>query len=332
LLMAAWKIVPSLAAGNSTILKPAEQSPLSCLKMAELFVEAGGPTGVLNVINGMGETAGQALARHMDVGKVSFTGSTEVGKLMMIYSGESNMKKVSLECGGKSPQIFLGDISGDLMQDAIETAYHRVYYNMGEVCSAGSRLIVNAGIYDEFIGRFIAEANSTYVCGDPLDPETNLGPLVDHGSQTRVLAMVEAAQKEGAQLEFGGDIPGGSLAAGAYVNPTLLTGVKENDSIAQNEVFGPVISVIKSHSDEEAIAIANNSDYGLVAGIWTNDFRKAHRFASEIECGTVYVNSYDEGDMTQPFGGYKQSGNARDKCFESLLAYTQTKAAWFRFD
>lgn len=331
LLMAAWKIAPSLAAGNSTILKPAEQSPLSCLKLAELFVEAGGPTGVLNVLNGMGETTGQALARHMDVGKVSFTGSTEVGKLMLKYSGESNMKKVSLECGGKSPQIFLGDLSGDLMQEAIETAYHRVYYNMGEVCSAGSRLIVDAGIYDEFIDGFITQGKDAYVCGDPLDPATTLGPLVDHDSQSRVLGMIQAAQHEGAKLEFGGDKPGGSLESGAYVTPTLLTNVKENDTIAQREVFGPVTSVIKAKNDDEAIAIANNSNYGLVAGIWTNDFRKAHRFAREVESGTVYVNSYDEGDMTQPFGGYKQSGNAKDKCFESLLAYTQSKAVWFRF-
>ena len=332
LLMALWKIAPSLAAGNSTILKPAEQSPLSCYRVAELFIEAGGPAGALQVVNGMGEQAGQPLARHMDVSKISFTGSTEVGKLMHIYSGESNMKKVSLECGGKGPQVFCEDLTGELMDRAVEAAINGIFFNMGEVCSAGSRLIVHADIYDEFVAKFIEKGRDAYVCGDPLDPAVNLGPLVDHGCQSRVLAMIDKARAEGGKVEFGGEAPTGGLEKGAFIVPTMVTGVGNNDFIAQNEVFGPVVAVIKVHSDDEAIEVANNSIYGLQGSVWTDNYRKAMRFTREIECGTFLVNSFEEGDMTQPFGGYKQSGNAKDKCFESLLSYTNSKAAWFRLN
>ena len=332
LLMALWKIAPSLAAGNSTILKPASQSPLACNRIAELFVEAGGPAGALQVINGRGSVAGQALARHMDVSKISFTGSTEVGKLMYIYSGESNMKKVSLECGGKGPQIFCEDLEGELLDRAVQTAIDGIFFNMGEVCSAGSRLIVHAKIHDEFVAKFIEKGKDAYVCGDPLDPSVNLGPLVDHGAQARVLGMIKKAESEGGKVEFGGAAPAGALEKGAYVIPTMITGVKDNDSIAQFEAFGPVVAVIKVDSDDEAIEVANNSIYGLQGSVWTDNYRRAMRFVREIECGTFLVNSFEEGDMTQPFGGYKQSGNAKDKCFESLLGYTNTKAAWFRLN
>ncbi len=332
LLMALWKIAPSLAAGNSTILKPAEQSPLSCYRTAELFVEAGGPPGALQVVNGLGEQAGQALARHMDVSKISFTGSTEVGKLIHVYSGESNMKKVSLECGGKGPQIFCEDLEGELLDRAVETAINGIFFNMGEVCSAGSRLIVHSKIYDEFVAKFIEMGKGAYTCGDPLDPDVNLGPLVDHESQSRVLAMIETAKSEGGKVEFGGAAPAGGLGKGAYITPTMITGVTNNDTIAQLEAFGPVVAVIKVDSDDEAIEVANNSIYGLQGSVWTDNYRKAMRFVREIECGTFLVNSFEEGDMTQPFGGYKQSGNAKDKCFESLVSYTNTKAAWFRLN
>jgi acyl-CoA reductase-like NAD-dependent aldehyde dehydrogenase len=332
LLMALWKIAPSLAAGNSTILKPAEQSPLSCYRVAELFVEAGGPVGTLQVVNGLGEEAGQPLARHMDVSKISFTGSTEVGKLMHIYAGESNMKKVSLECGGKGPQVFCEDLAGELMDRAVETAINGIFFNMGEVCSAGSRLIVHSKIYDEFVAKFIEKGKDAYVCGDPLDPSVNLGPLVDHGCQTRVMSMVEKARAEGGKVEFGGAVPTGPLQSGAFIIPTMITGVKNDDFIAQNEVFGPVVAVIKVDSDDEAIEVANNSIYGLQGSVWTDNYRRAMRFVREIECGTFLVNSFEEGDMTQPFGGYKQSGNAKDKCFDSLLSYTRSKAAWFRLN
>jgi acyl-CoA reductase-like NAD-dependent aldehyde dehydrogenase len=332
LLMALWKIAPSLAAGNSTILKPAEQSPLSCYRAAELFVQAGGPPGALQVVNGLGEEAGQSLARHMDVSKISFTGSTEVGKLMHVYSGESNMKKVSLECGGKGPQVFCEDLQGELMDRAVKKAINGIFFNMGEVCSAGSRLIVHSKIYDEFVRKFIEKGKDAYVCGDPLDPAVNLGPLVDHQSQSRVLGMIETAKTEGGKIEFGGTAPTGELSNGAYIIPTMITGVKNNDYIAQNEVFAPVAAVIRADSDEEAIEIANNSTYGLQGSVWTDNYRKAMRYVREIECGTFLVNSFEEGDMTQPFGGYKQSGNSKDKCFESLLSYTNTKAAWLRLN
>lgn len=332
LLMALWKIVPSLAAGNSTILKPAEQSPLSAYRAAKLFVEAGGPAGTLQVVNGMGEAAGQPLARHMDVAKISFTGSTEVGKLMHIYSGESNMKKVSLECGGKGPQIFCEDLEGELFDRAVDTAIEGIFFNMGQVCSAGSRLIVHEKIYDEFVAKFIEKGKDAYTCGDPLDPAVNLGPLVEHSAQARVLSMVETAKGEGGVVEFGGFAADGGLEKGAFVVPTMITGVSSDDTIAQYEAFGPVVAVIKVKSDDEAIEVANNSDYGLQGSVWTDNYRKAMRFVREVECGTFLVNSFEEGDMTQPFGGYKQSGNAKDKCFESLVSYTNAKAAWFRLN
>jgi acyl-CoA reductase-like NAD-dependent aldehyde dehydrogenase len=325
LLMAVWKVAPALAAGNTVVLKPAEQAPMSCLRLAELFVEAGGPPGVFNVINGIGEIAGKALALHNDVDKITFTGSTEVGKLMLQYAGQSNMKRVALECGGKSPQVFMAD-TPDLGR-AVAAAYNGVYANMGEVCNAGSRLLVERGIYDEFVERFIAEGKNAYVPGDPLDPETNLGPLVTDEAQQRVLSLVESGKKQGAKLEFGGDAP---KLDGSFVNPALFTSVDNSMRIAREEIFGPVAAIIPFDGIDEAITIANDTIYGLAAGVWTRDITRAHRLIREIEAGVIWVNCFDEGDMTQPFGGYKQSGNARDKCIESILSYTQSKSAWIR--
>ncbi len=325
LLMAVWKVAPALAAGNTVVLKPAEQAPLSCLRLAELFIEAGGPPGVFNVINGIGEVAGKALALHNDVDKVTFTGSTEVGKLMLQYAGRSNMKRVSLECGGKSPQVFMADTAN--LERAVSAAYDGVYANMGEVCNAGSRILVEKPLYDEFVERFIAEGKDAYVPGNPLDPQTNLGPLVTDEAQQRVLSFIESGKQEGAKLEFGGDAP---PMDGAYINPTLFTNVNNNMRIAREEIFGPVASILPFDGMDEAIAIANDTIYGLSAGVWTSDLNKAHRLIREIEAGVIWVNSFDEGDMTQPFGGYKQSGNARDKCIESILSYTQSKSAWIR--
>lgn len=327
LLMATWKVAPALAAGNSVVLKPAEQAPLSCLRLAELFVEAGGPAGVFNVVNGIGEVAGKALALHNDVDKVTFTGSTEVGKLMLQYAGQSNMKRVSLECGGKSPQVFMSDVAD--LDRAVAAAYNGVFANMGEVCNAGSRLLVEKSIYDEFIERFVANGQNAYVPGDPLDPATNLGPLVTREAQERVLSLIESARKEGATLKFGGGTPA-ALANGAYVSPTLFTDVNNSMRIAREEIFGPVATIIPFEGVEEGIRIANDTIYGLAAGVWTKDLSRAHRLIREIEAGVIWVNCFDEGDMTQPFGGYKQSGNARDKCMESLLSYTQSKSAWIR--
>ncbi len=327
LLMATWKIAPALAAGNTVVLKPAEQSPMSALHLARLFMEAGGPPGVFNVVNGLGEIAGKALALHNDVAKISFTGSTEVGKLILQYAGQSNMKRVGLECGGKSPQIFMADLPD--LENAVSAAYNGIFANMGEVCSAGSRLLVERPVYNEFIERFIAEGQHAYAPGDPLDPETNMGPLVDRESQQRVLGMIESGKKEGATLHFGGNAPAG-MDQGSYVNPTLFGDVSNNMSIARNEIFGPVASVIPFDGAEEAISIANDTIYGLAAGIWTRDINKAFRLVKNIEAGVVWINSYEDGDMTQPFGGYKQSGQARDKCMDSVKSYMQSKSAWFR--
>lgn len=325
LLMALWKIAPALAAGNTVVLKPAEQAPLSCLHLAELFVMAGGPPGVFNVVNGIGDVAGKALALHNDVDKVTFTGSTEVGKLMLQYAGQSNMKRVSLECGGKSPQIFMSDTAD--MGQAISAAVDGIYANMGEVCNAGSRLLVDQAIYAEFVERFVAEGKDAYVAGDPLDPATNLGPLVTDEAQARVLTYIQSGRDEGANLRFGGDTP---ALQGAYVNPTLFTDVDNDMRIAREEIFGPVASILPFDGIDEAVRLANDTIYGLAAGVWTSDLNKAHRLIREIDAGVIWVNCYDEGDMTQPFGGYKQSGNARDKCIESIMSYTQSKSAWIR--
>jgi gamma-glutamyl-gamma-aminobutyraldehyde dehydrogenase len=325
LLMAVWKIAPALAAGNTVVLKPAEQAPLSCIRLAELFVAAGGPPGVFNVVNGLGETAGKALALHPDVAKISFTGSTEVGKLILQYSGQSNMKQVALECGGKSPQIVLADVSD--LERAATAAACGIFGNQGEVCNAGSRMIVDRRIAGDFIDLFRKTAETSFIPGDPLDPSTRMGPLVTVEHRRRVMNYIEAGRREGARLVFGGDVP---PSPGAYVNPTLFADAANGMTIAREEIFGPVGAVIPVDGLDEAIRVANDTVYGLAAGVWTSNLDTALRLVKEIEAGVVWVNCFDEGDMTQPFGGWKQSGNARDKCFESVVSYTQTKSAWIR--
>ena len=323
LLMAAWKVGPALAAGNSVVLKPAEQSPLSALLMAQLFIEAGAPPGVFNVVNGLGETAGAALALHNDVAKIAFTGSTEIGKQMLIYAGQSNMKRVALECGGKTPQIFLADLPD--MDAAVTYAINGIFGNMGEVCNAGSRLLLDKPIAEEFLAKFIERGRNAYRAGDPLDPATNLGPLVTQEHRRRVLNYITKGQSEGARLAFGGNTPD---LPGSFVNPTLFTGVNNRMTIAQEEIFGPVAAAIEVNGINEALTVANDSIYGLAAAVWTRDLNVAHKTVRDLEAGVIWVNCFDNGDMTQPFGGYKQSGQGRDKCLESLISYTQTKSAW----
>jgi 4-guanidinobutyraldehyde dehydrogenase / NAD-dependent aldehyde dehydrogenase len=325
LLMAAWKIAPALAAGNTVVLKPAEQSPLSALLMGRLFVEAGGPPGVLNVVPGLGEEAGKALALHNDVDKIGFTGSVEVGKLMMVYAGQSNMKRVTTECGGKTPQIVLGDVPD--IDTAVEYAVNGIYGNQGEVCNAGSRLLVEEKILEEFTEKFRALAKTAFVPGDPLDPETSMGPLVTSEQQRRVLGYVEIGKQDGARLDFGGRVPSG-FEQGCYVEPTLFTHVNNEMRIAREEIFGPVAGILPVRNADDAIRIANDSIYGLAASIWTSDVTTAHRFARDVEAGVVWINCFDHGDMTSIWGGFKQSGFGRDKCFEAMLHHTQTKSVW----
>jgi len=319
LLMNAWKVAPALAAGNSVVLKPAQLSPLSATLLAQLFVEAGGPHGVLNVVHGTGSRVGKALALHMDVDKISFTGSTDVGKLMMVYSGESNLKRVTVETGGKSPQIITTAVPD--LDMAVDHAISGIYANKGEMCSVGSRILVQHGIEEAFLERFKARTGELMRIGDPLDPATTMGPLVSHAQQGKVLSYVDVGRQAGARLAMGGGVPKG-YEQGAYVEPTLFAGVTNDMRIAREEIFGPVGAVIPFGTLDEAITIANDSIYGLAAGIWTSDLATAHKMARDIEAGVIWVNCYDQGDMTQPWGGFKQSGTGRDKCLETLLTVT----------
>jgi len=326
MLMAIWKVAPALAAGNCVVLKPSEQAPLSCIRMAQLFVESGGPAGVFNVVNGMGPEAGTALALHPDVAKLTFTGSTAVGKLLLGYAGQSNMKRVALETGGKSPQIFFADLYD--LDAAVDRAIGGIYDNAGQVCNAGSRLLVQRGIHDAFVARFIERTSQLYRPGDPLDPATTLGPVVSGAHRGKVLAHVARALEQGAHLAMG-DATTGSPSDGAFIAPTLFTTTTSAMDINQEEVFGPVASVMAFDTENEAVRLANDSVYGLAAAVWTSDLQRAHRCVGALEAGVVWVNCFGDGDMTQPFGGYKQSGNSRDKHMDSLLSYMQGKSAWF---
>ncbi len=328
MLMAVWKLAPILAAGNCVVLKPAEQAPLSCLQLARLFVEAGGPPGVFNVVNGLGAEAGKALALHPDVQKISFTGSTAVGKLLMGYAGQSNMKRVALETGGKSPQIFMPDLYD--LDAAIDRAIGGIYDNAGQVCNAGSRLLVHRSLHDRFVERFLARTDALYRMGDPLDPATTMGPLVSQAQRQNVLKRVALATEQGARMALGGKAGAVPSETGAYVAPTLFVGARQEMSIVQEETFGPVASVQTFESEAEALALANDSVYGLAASVWTADLKTAHRMVGALQAGVIWVNCFGDGDMTQPFGGYKQSGNSRDKYKDSLLSYMQTKSAWFQ--
>ena len=324
LLMAAWKIGPALATGNSLIIKPAEQSPLTAIRVAELAAEAGIPEGVLQVLPGMGPEAGKALARHMDVDCIAFTGSGEVGKLLLRYAGETNMKRVSLECGGKTPHIVMAD-SHDL-DAAANAAAWGIFFNQGEVCNAGSRLLVEESIKEEFLERVQKVAREIRI-GNPLDPQTQMGAIVDREQLDKVMSYIGLGQEEGAKLLMGGQ-QAFTDSGGYYVEPTIFDGVSNRMRIAQEEIFGPVLSVMTFRDASEAVRIGNDTIYGLAAAVWTRDINKAHKMARALRAGSVWVNCFDGGDITTPFGGYKQSGFGRDKSLHAMEKYTELKTIW----
>ncbi|MEG1038800.1 MAG: aldehyde dehydrogenase [Pseudomonas sp.] len=326
LMMACWKLGPALSTGNSVILKPSEKSPLTAIRIAQLAIEAGIPAGVFNVLPGYGHTVGKALALHMDVDTLVFTGSSKIAKQLLIYAGESNMKRVWLEAGGKSPNIVFADAPD--LQAAAESAAAAIAFNQGEVCTAGSRLLVERSIKDTFL-PLVVEALKGWTPGNPLDPQTNVGALVDNQQMNTVLSYIESGLNDGAKLVLGGKRTL-QETGGTYVEPTLFDGVSNAMKIAQEEIFGPVLSVISFDSAEEAIAIANDTPYGLAAAVWTSDLSKAHLTGKALRAGSVWINQYDGGDMTAPFGGFKQSGNGRDKSLHAFDKYTELKATWIK--
>ena len=321
--MAAWKLAPALACGNTVILKPAEQTPLTALRLGELICEAGFPDGVVNIVPGFGETAGAALAAHPDVDKIAFTGSTEVGK-KILQASAGNLKKVTLELGGKSPNIIFSDAD---MKYAIRGALNAIFFNQGQVCTAGSRLFVHASVHDQVVDG-LTEAARKMKLGQGLDPATELGPLVSHEQLERVTGYIETGKREGATPTTGGERAGGDLAQGYFVQPTIFDGVRDDMTIAREEIFGPVVVAMPFEEIEEVAARANRSIYGLAAGVWTSDVKKAHKMAAALKSGVIWVNTYNQFDAAAPFGGYKQSGYGREMGHAVLDAYTQVKTVW----
>ncbi|WP_027821061.1 aldehyde dehydrogenase [Paraburkholderia bannensis] len=324
ILMASWKFGPALAAGNSVVLKPSEKSPLTAIRVAQLAHEAGIPAGVFNVLPGGGEP-GKLLGLHRDVDCIAFTGSTNVGKQIMQYAGQSNLKRVWLELGGKSPNIVLPDCPD--LDRAASAAAGAIFYNMGEMCTAGSRLLVHRDIKDVFLAKLV-EAAKAYKPGNPLDPNVSMGAIVDKVQMERVLGYIEAGRKD-SKLLVGGERVN-EASGGFYVEPTVFD-THHDARIAREEIFGPVLSVITFSTIDEAVRIANDSDYGLAAAVWTSNLTNAHEIARRLRAGTVWVNCYDEGgDMNFPFGGFKESGNGRDKSLHALEKYTELKSTLVR--
>jgi acyl-CoA reductase-like NAD-dependent aldehyde dehydrogenase len=323
----AWKLAPSLATGNSVILKPASNTPLSALRIADLAAEAGLPDGVLHVLPGSGGSLGQHLATHMDIDGMTFTGSTPVGKQLMEYSGQSNLKRTFLELGGKSPNIVFADAN---LEKAASSAALAVYWNGGQTCTAGTRLIVEESILDDFLARVIEESK-VWMPGNPMDPATVMGPMIDAAQCNTVCEYVAIGRAEGAKLVFGGNktMEG---TGGHYHEPTIFAGVSNDMRIAREEIFGPVLSVLSFKTAEEAVEIANDSIYGLAGAVWSRDINTAHKVAAAVRVGTMGINNYFGGDSTVPFGGFKQSGNGRDKSMHAFNDYTELKTTWIEFE
>ncbi len=322
LLMACWKIAPALACGNTVILKPAEQTPLSALRLGELTQEAGLPDGVLNIITGFGPGAGSSIAEHPDIDKVAFTGSTEVGRLILKASA-GNLKRVSLELGGKSPNIVFTDAD---LASAVPTSMMGVFYNTGQVCAAGTRIFVQQDKYDEFVDQ-LTKFSASMTVGDPLDPATKMGPVVSKEQYDRVRNYVDIGRSEGAKLTTGGE-PG--AGRGYFIKPTIFADVNNRMRIAQEEIFGPVAAAIPFKDENDAVLQGNDTTYGLAAAVWTRDIGRAHKVARALKAGTVWINTYGAIDPISPFGGYKQSGFGRELGKHSLELYTQIKSVYVK--
>jgi 4-(gamma-glutamylamino)butanal dehydrogenase len=328
LTLGGWKLAPALAAGCTVVLKTAEQSPLSMQRVAELGVMAGLPAGVFNVLSGDGPVVGRHLGEHPDVDVLTFTGSTEVGRHFMRYSADSNLKRVYLELGGKSPNIILPDAPN--LDAAADTAAWAIFFNSGEMCTAGSRLVVHTDVADRVVER-IVETSAQWFPGDPLLPDTKMGPLVDDRSLQRVLGHLERGLAEGASLRVGGHRVLAEMG-GSYLEPTVVTGAAPSNPIVRDELFGPVLAVQVVNNEAEAVQVAGDTPYGLAAAVWTSDLATAHRVSRALRAGTVWVNCYEEGDMAVPFGGVKLSGFGRDKSRHALEEYTYLKTTWIRYD
>lgn len=324
-LMACWKLAPALACGNTVVLKPSELTPLTALRLADLLTEAGVPEGVVNIVTGFGPGTGDPIARHMDVDKLAFTGSNRTARLLMQAAAESNLKRLSLELGGKSPNVVFADADLDA---AVDGAFNAIFDNKGEVCSAGSRLLVEASIHDEFVARLVAKAEGMRV-GNPLDPNTDMGSQISQTQLDKILGYVDSGIAAGASLAAGGHrLVDGDLANGHYMEPTIFTGVTPAMAIAQEEIFGPVLAVMPFRDEDHAVQLANDTIFGLVSAVWTKDIGRALRMAKRIKAGSVWLNMWNGFDSASPFGGYKQSGWGREMGQHALELYTETKSVW----
>lgn len=324
LLLACWKLGPVLAAGNSVILKPSEKSPLSAIRLAALAKEAGLPDGVLNVVSGFGHEAGQALSQHPDVDVMTFTGSTRTGKQLLKDAGDSNMKRVWLEAGGKSANVVFADCPS--LQKAAAATAAGIFYNQGQVCIAGTRLLLEESIADDFIAQLKAQAKN-WLPGNPLDPETTMGTLIDSAHADNVHGFIRDGESQGRLA-----LDGRNGTHPAAIGPTIFIDTAPDARVSRDEIFGPVLVITRFKTEAEALALANDSDYGLGAAVWTNDLSRAHRMSRNLKAGSVFVNNYNDGDMTVPFGGYKQSGNGRDKSLHALEKFSELKTIWIALE